>query len=349
MDSLTQVILGASIGELVCGKKEGNRAMLFGAIAGTIPDLDVLASPFQDSIEYMEGHRSLTHSLLFSFIVAPICGWIVFRLYTKLSTDSEHFPAKKRASYWDWTKLFFFGFVTHWLLDCFTTWGTQIFYPFSRHGVAWKTIFVIDPLYTLPFMFFLLLASFKGKNNPKRRLFNHIGLVLSSSYLVLTVVNKQLVHTVFEEALQKQKIEYLEFDTHPTALNNILWSVNVKTKTGYYIGYYSFFDENKEIDFVFLKKNEHLLNEIKNQEKLQSLIRVTQDYYTVDKTDNQLIVNDLRFGKVNVWQNKLDGEFVFSYEIETKKNQLNIEKIKSDLAIDWKTVTLFHKRIFGEK
>lgn len=349
MDSLTQVVLGASIGELLCGKKEGNRAMLFGAIAGTIPDLDVLASPFQDSIEYMEGHRSLTHSLLFSFMIAPICAWIVFRLYTRLSADSCHFSSTKRASYWDWTKLFFFGFVTHWLLDCFTTWGTQVFYPFSRYGVAWKTIFVIDPLYTIPFMFFLLWASFKGKNDPKRRILNLIGLTLSTLYLSFTVINKQLINQIFEEALQKQKIEYLAFDTHPTPLNNILWSANVKTEIGYYIAYYSFFDENKDIDFVFLKKNEHLLHEIKNQEKVQSLIRITQDYYTVNKIDNQLIINDLRFGKVNVWQNPLEGNFVFSYQIENKNNEITIEKVKSDLDIDSKTLKLFWKRIFGEK
>ena len=41
MDSLTQIILGAACGEAVLGKKIGNKALLFGAIGGTIPDLDV--------------------------------------------------------------------------------------------------------------------------------------------------------------------------------------------------------------------------------------------------------------------------------------------------------------------
>jgi len=41
MDSLTQIVLGGAIGELVAGRKMGNRAVLWGAIAGTIPDLNV--------------------------------------------------------------------------------------------------------------------------------------------------------------------------------------------------------------------------------------------------------------------------------------------------------------------
>ena len=42
MDSLTQVVLGAAVGEAALGKKIGNRAIVWGGIAGTIPDLDVL-------------------------------------------------------------------------------------------------------------------------------------------------------------------------------------------------------------------------------------------------------------------------------------------------------------------
>ncbi|MCB0468978.1 MAG: metal-dependent hydrolase, partial [Aequorivita sp.] len=49
MDSVTQIVLGAAVGEAVLGKKIGNKAMALGAIAGTIPDLDVLSSHFTDT------------------------------------------------------------------------------------------------------------------------------------------------------------------------------------------------------------------------------------------------------------------------------------------------------------
>ena len=121
MDSLTQVVLGASVGELILGKKLGNKALLWGAIAGTIPDLDVLASPFMDMVGELTFHRSITHSFLFAVIVSPLLGLLLARLYKK-----------DNASWQEWGWLFFWGFVTHALLDSCTTWGTQLFWPFSN-------------------------------------------------------------------------------------------------------------------------------------------------------------------------------------------------------------------------
>ena len=77
MDSLTQIVLGAAVGEAVLGKKVGNKAMLYGAIAGTIPDLDTFASAFTDTITAIEIHRGFTHSIVFSILFAPIFGWLL--------------------------------------------------------------------------------------------------------------------------------------------------------------------------------------------------------------------------------------------------------------------------------
>ena len=58
MDSITQIVLGAACGEAVLGKKIGNRALLFGAIGGTIPDLDVFVGKwlFNNEIDAMAFH-----------------------------------------------------------------------------------------------------------------------------------------------------------------------------------------------------------------------------------------------------------------------------------------------------
>jgi len=77
MDSLTQIILGAAVGEAVLGKKVGNKAMLYGAIAGTIPDLDIFTSYFTDTITAISIHRGFTHSIVFAVLFAFIFGWIV--------------------------------------------------------------------------------------------------------------------------------------------------------------------------------------------------------------------------------------------------------------------------------
>ena len=115
MDSLTQIVLGASVGEVVLGKKVGNKAMLYGAIAGTIPDLDVLSRYFVDTVTYTEWHRGFSHSILFSLLFAPIFGWLI----SKIEKNSG-------VSWQEWSKLMFWGLFTHPILDSFTTWGSIV-------------------------------------------------------------------------------------------------------------------------------------------------------------------------------------------------------------------------------
>ncbi|MEM7658638.1 MAG: metal-dependent hydrolase, partial [Bacteroidota bacterium] len=112
MDSLTQIVLGASVGEAVLGKKVGNKAALWGAICGTIPDLDVLANPFVSELDALVSHRGVTHSLLFCIVMAPIMGQLIHRIHRQ-----------ERAGPGNWAKLAFWALLTHPLLDCFTTWG----------------------------------------------------------------------------------------------------------------------------------------------------------------------------------------------------------------------------------
>ncbi len=83
MDSLTQIILGAACGEAVLGKKIGNKALFFGAIGGTIPDLDVFIGGllYNNEIDAMLFHRGFMHSILFSVLAAFLLGWLVHKLY----------------------------------------------------------------------------------------------------------------------------------------------------------------------------------------------------------------------------------------------------------------------------
>ncbi|WP_417875024.1 metal-dependent hydrolase [Xanthomarina gelatinilytica] len=324
MDSLTQIVLGAAVGEAVLGKKVGNKAMLYGAIAGTIPDLDILASYVTDTVTALEIHRGFTHSIFFSVFFAPIFGWLVSR-----------YESYKDFKAWSW--LFFWAFLTHPILDAHTTWGTQLFWPLE-YRLAFKSIFVIDPLYTLPFLLFLILAMFQKRDAPKRRLYNKVGIIISSSYLLLTFVLKGMAYNEFEMALKDQHIEYSEIETKPAPFNTILWSANVETKNNYLIGYYSFFD-TKPIHFVTYPKNHDLLGELIQDEKVQRMIAVSKGWFTITKKENGLYYNDLRFGLLSLKPNSQN--FAFQYEIktnsgkvsfiETKKNREEAKQLLSDL------------------
>jgi inner membrane protein len=81
MDSLTQIVLGSAVAEASLGKKIGNRAMVWGAIAGTIPDLDVISNGFMSPIDALAFHRGPTHSFLFEILMAVGLGWLVHKFY----------------------------------------------------------------------------------------------------------------------------------------------------------------------------------------------------------------------------------------------------------------------------
>ncbi len=83
MDSLTQIVLGAACGEVVAGRRLGNRAMLWGAVGGTIPDLDVIAELFADRLTAMSFHRGFMHSILFAVLAPWILAWAVQWFYSQ--------------------------------------------------------------------------------------------------------------------------------------------------------------------------------------------------------------------------------------------------------------------------
>ncbi len=311
MDSLTQIVLGAAVGEAVLGKKVGNKAALFGAIAGTIPDLDVLARFFVDTVTATEWHRGFSHSILFSVLFAPVFGWLVYKMLPK-----------KEASWREWSWLFFWGLFTHPVLDAFTTWGTQLFWPFKTR-LAFQNIFVIDPLYTIPFLIFLLLALFQKRMAVKRRTYNQLGLLISTSYLVVTLVLKGFAYQEFTNELKTQKIDYTDINIRPAPFTTFLWTANIDTDDAYLIGNYSFFD-SKPVQFVSHEKNHQLLGSLAKEDKITRLIAISEGWYTISKVDNTLLFNDLRFGLLSLKPD--EKQFAFSYQLDTSTDNLEVKE-----------------------
>ena len=148
MDSITQIVLGAACGEIALGKKIGNKAILFGAIGGTIPDLDVLIGKlfYTNEIDSLAFHRGIMHSIPFAIVGALIFGFLFYKVY------DYGYLRRGTTSLKDWIWLFFLSILTHPILDSFTPYGTQLFLPFSDYRVAFNNIAVVDPLYTLPLL-----------------------------------------------------------------------------------------------------------------------------------------------------------------------------------------------------
>ena len=164
------------------------------------------------------------------------------------------------------------------------------------------------------------------KDNRKRRLLNNIALITSSLYLAFTLFNKAYIYNQFETAANKQNIAYKRIETRPAPLQTILWTANIETEEGFYLGYYSWFD-SKSITFQYFPKNKELLTPFLNDKELQILTTISNDLYTIEKiSDNELIFNDLRFGQLESWSNQR-SPFVFAYTIQIKPNKtLQINK-----------------------
>ncbi|MDG1147436.1 MAG: metal-dependent hydrolase [Crocinitomicaceae bacterium] len=319
MDSITQVVLGAAVGEAVLGKKVGSRAMLWGAIAGTIPDLDVFLKFFVSDITATEMHRGFSHSLVFAILVAPVLGWLAHKIHRR----------REDVSFKNWSWLFFWATVTHPLLDAHTTWGTQFFWPLE-YRLAYKNIFVVDPLYTVPFLVFLLIALFHKRTNPRRRFFNNIGLIVSTTYMMLTLVFKWISFEAFQERLHLSNITYLEMDVKPTPLNSVLWNAQVETSNGYRVAYYSLFD-TKDIEFSHeFPKNHHLLDPYKDQENVKQLLNISAGWYFIEQEGEKLIFYDMRFGQVSL--KELESSFIWRYELTIDtEGQVTIKRSRPDI------------------
>jgi inner membrane protein len=251
MDSITQAALGAAVGEAILGKKIGRKAALLGAVGGTIPDLDVLLTFFYDSLEKISVHRGYSHSILFCFLGAFLFGWILTKM-----------KATKSVSF---RRLWLFSFLalfTHVLLDAFTTYGTQLLLPFTDKRVSFDSVNIVDPFYTVPLLIGVLVSVFYYKKEDKKRaLPNTIGLVISSLYLLFTLVNKQYIEQVFNQSLNDKNIAYSELLTVPVSVGNVNWYGVAKDENYLYLGKYSMLkDEN--ISFDKFSINEHLLDKI---------------------------------------------------------------------------------------
>lgn len=315
MDSLSQIVLGGAVGEAVLGKKVGNKSIFWGAIAGTIPDLDTIPGQFMDTVSRLSIHRGFSHSIVFAVLMAPLLAWVVRRIYKK-----------DKGTYWGWTQLFFWGIFTHPLLDIFTTWGTQLFWPLDWR-IALHSIFVIDPLYTLPFLICLLVVLFLNRKSPLRTTINYLGIGLSSTYLAWTLVAKLYVDHKMEDYIKRNEIEVLSYQSRPTPFNTILWTFNIEQETAFIIKYYSLLDEEIEEAYFEIEKNHHLLRPYRNHSELEQLIFLTKGYYCIEPTNGGLLMHDLRFGMVDGLDEQND-DFVFTYLLQMKQGELEITQVE---------------------
>lgn len=340
MDSLTQIVLGAACGEAVLGKKIGNKALLFGAIGGTIPDLDVLVGSllYNNEIDAMLFHRGFMHSILFSILGAFLIGWLVFKLY---NTGKRFETTNQR----DWILLFFWSLFTHPILDSFTPYGTQLFAPFSSYRVAFNNIAVADIFYTVPFMLCIIIMMFFNRQNKKRKTWLKLGIGISSAYMLFTIVNKLYIDDVFTSSLTDKEITYQRFSAQPSIFNNILWYGIAETEANYKVAFYSLLDtSNRFSEWQTIPKMRLTDNTYDND--IACLAWFSNDYYNVQTLENgEFLYNDLRYPLV---ETRNGYKSVFNLKLYETNGRLDMKPFAPEMEDFEFTMSALWERIKGK-
>lgn len=328
MDSLTQIVLGAAVGEVMLGKKLGGKAQILGAIAGTLPDLDVLVKLFStDPIVEIQTHRAYSHSVVSHFLAAFPLAWISNKF------TQTHRQISFNRYYWFW----FLGLFTHALLDCCTTYGTRLFLPFSNYQVAFNNISVVDPLYTLPFMIFLLVALFIKKENPRRLNIAWTGIVYSFLYMTITFVLKFSVQEKFKTSLQsKFPVDWknLEINTTPTIFNAVLWAGIAYSDSNLYLAEYSFLNPDIPVVWTKFAKKSLVLNDFHCVE-LETVKWFADEQYCLEKKGKDTLNFYIgKWGKMD-FHNTENPETAFRFYfqfIKNKNGRISHQQIRPELT-----------------
>lgn len=185
-----------------------------------------------------------------------------------------------------------------------------------------------------------------SKTSPLRLKLAWGAIAISSFYMITCFVNKLIMDNRVEKTFALAGLSPKQYFTSPTPLNNLLWYVVAESDSGFYIGYSSVFDRNTLIDLEYFPQNNSLLKGVSNQDEVAKLKRFSQGYYTIEKVEEVVVLNDLRFGQIAGWDNP-KAKFVFYFFLE--KPDMNLLVVQRGRLTGWnkKSLKTFVKRIQG--
>ncbi|HEY5658114.1 MAG TPA: metal-dependent hydrolase [Myxococcota bacterium] len=247
MDTATQALLGAVVGQAGFSHKLGRRAVAWGAVGGLLPDLDVVATLTHGPFGEFLHHRGFTHALWFGPVVGPLLGYAVWRHYAR----SRREPRESTASplrpphpgdpelLRSWIGLFVAALFTHPLIDVFTSYGTQLFAPFSDQRYALNAVGIIDPFYSGTLVAALVAGRvLRGRPAAARRV-AFAALALSWAYLGYGVALNERARADVEQRLAAAGEGDAQVRVYPTLLQPYLRRVVVRTADEVRVGLYT--------------------------------------------------------------------------------------------------------------
>ena len=338
MDSLTHIVLGACIGEAALPKRLGKKALIIGAIAQSLPDIDIVGALWNSTAEDLWFHRGITHSFIFGLIAAVFLGLLSQRVFRRYHL---YLP-----------RLIIFFCLQIWLhdvLDTCNSYGTGLLEPFSHERFSFNLLFVLDPFFSLPMVLVFFFLLFFKTGYPHRKKWIFLGLLIPCCYILYAVSNKISVEKQVSRHLPAKTRTSGAFISTPTAFNSWLWYIMIPADSGFYIGYRSVYDSKEHVtSFEYFPRRAYLLKGAKNAKQLSTLKKFADQYYTVENRHDTLVFNVLRFGRIAGWDGST-GNFTFQFYLnEGFDNNLVVQRGRAE-EVNLATFKRMYYRIKGLK
>lgn len=206
MDLITQGVIGAAAAQALVGPRLRPSAWMIGAIGGLLPDADVFIRSAADPLLAIEYHRQFTHS----FVFVPAAGFIAALPWLATRRGRDEWRGVLAAGT--------AGAATHGLLDACTTYGTQLFWPFTTMRIAWDWIAIVDPIFTITLLVGAIIAVRRRTRRPAA-----IAFALALAYIGLGALQQSRALDVQAEVARTRGHEIVRGDAFPTIANNIVW------------------------------------------------------------------------------------------------------------------------------
>jgi inner membrane protein len=302
MDPISQGAFGAIFAQTISSRKKYMAVALLGCIAGFSPDLDVLIRSSSDPLLKLEFHRQFTHSLVFipfGALIVTLLTRFIFKKYLDFSTSFF---------------VCFIGYATHGLLDACTSYGTQLFWPFTNERISWNNISVVDPFLTIPILTFIILTIIKRK-----KWISILGLTYIFLYLGIGFFQNNRAETAGKTLAKERGHQGMRLTVKPSLGNLILWKTIYEDNGYYYVDAVRLLSEvencpgtkikklNVASDFPNLKQNSQQFKDIKRFHWF------SEEYLGLANDKN--VITDVRYSAV---PNEIDG--LWGIKIDPLKN-----------------------------
>ncbi|KKW67013.1 hypothetical protein AAV94_13250 [Lampropedia cohaerens] len=287
MDSLSQALLGAAVMAAPLPARQRRKGLAVGAALGTLPDLDTFIVPLftQSPVDLFTWHRGPSHAL-----------WILCLLALAVWAVAWRYSNTVRAAPRGWLLGIALALLSHPLLDAFTVYGTQLWWPSASSPVMWASLFIIDPLYTLPLLVAVVLALIGGA----QRWAGHAlwwGLALSTLYIAWSLTAQSLIARATRDDLQALGLEDAPRLVINTPANTLLWRIIVLQPDGYAVGYRSLFDGDVPLTLEHYPSETALLAELApHSADIRRLQWFTSGFTAASVQGRYLVLEDLRMG-----------------------------------------------------